>query len=95
MADPTRRAMLASLALGERTVGELAEPHAMSFAGAAKHVAVLERAGLVQRRRQGRTQLCALAPAPLAEARDWLAHWERFWTERFDALDALLKEESA
>ena len=58
LADPTRRAMLASLTAGERTMGELAAPYAMSFAGAAKHVGVLERAGLVERRKAGRQQLC-------------------------------------
>lgn len=92
LADPTRRGMLASLALGERSIGELAEPYAMSFAGAAKHVGVLERAGLIERRREGRRQLCRLRPEPLREAEAWLAQWERFWNEKLDALEALLKE---
>lgn len=95
LADPTRRAMLASLALGERTVGELAAPHAMSFAGASKHVRALERAGLVRRRREGRRQMCALNAAPLAEAQGWLAQWEKFWTERLDALEAVIAADSA
>src|SRR3954464_3455578 len=93
LADPTRRAMLASLAQGERSVGELAAPHAMSFAGAAKHVKALERAGLVERRKAGRHQLCGLQAAPLREAEIWLRQWEKFWNERLDVLDALLKAE--
>lgn len=79
LADPTRRAMLASLAAGERSIGELAAPHAMSFAGASKHVHALERAGLLERRKVGRLQLCRLRPEPLAEAQVWLGQWERLW----------------
>jgi len=93
LADPTRRGMLATLALGEKSIGELAEPYAMSFAGAAKHVKVLEGAGLVARRKVGRTQICRLAAAPLAEADAWLRQWEKFWTVRLDRLDALIKAE--
>lgn len=93
LADPTRRAMLARLALGDRSIGELAEPHAMSFAGAAKHVKVLEHAGLVARRRQGRSQICSLRAAPLAEADAWLAQWSRFWGDRLDRLEALIAAE--
>jgi DNA-binding transcriptional ArsR family regulator len=90
LADPTRRAMLRSLALGEHTVSELAEPFHMSLAAASKHVKTLERAGLVRRTVQGRTHHCRLDPAPLAAARDWLRFYERFWNERLDALQALL-----
>jgi DNA-binding transcriptional ArsR family regulator len=90
LADPTRRAMLASLALGERSVGELAAPHAMSFAGAAKHVGVLERAGLVERRKAGRQQLCRLKAERLREADEWLRQWERFWNSTLDRLEALI-----
>lgn len=92
LADPTRRAMLADLKNGERSIGELAAPHRMSFAGAAKHVGVLERAGLVERRKDGRRQLCRLRPAPLREADAFLRQWEGFWTRRLDALETLLKE---
>jgi len=95
LADPTRRAMLASLALGERSVGELAAPHAMSFAGAAKHVGVLERAGLVERRRAGRQQLCRLKAERLREADQWLRQWERFWTSTLDRLEAIIVEDQA
>lgn len=92
LSDPTRRGMLASLALGEKSIGELAQPYAMSFAGASKHVQVLERAGLVTRRKAGRSQLCRLEAAPLAEAEQWLRQWERFWNTRLDALETLLRE---
>ena len=63
--DPTRRGMLASLALGEQSIGELGEPYAMTFAGASKHVRVLEQAGLIVRRKAGRKQICALNAEPL------------------------------
>lgn len=95
LADPTRRGMLADLMMGERTVGELAAPHRMSFAGASKHVAMLARAGLIERRKVGRQQLCRLNADRLKEASDWLGQWERFWTARLDALEAALKEEGA
>ncbi len=87
--------MLATLSSGEKSIGELAQPFAMSFAGASKHVKVLENAGLVARRKVGRTQLCRLQPAPLAEAEHWLRQWEMFWTTRLDRLDALLGGEQA
>ena len=93
LADPTRRGMLASLALGEKSVGELAEPFRMSFAGASKHVKVLESAGLVARRRAGRKQICTLRAEPLAEADQWLRQWEKFWTVRLDRLQALVEGE--
>jgi DNA-binding transcriptional ArsR family regulator len=93
LADPTRRGMLASLALGERSIGELAQPYAMSFAGASKHVKMLERAGLVARRKVGRTQMCTLQPKPLAEADAWLKQWEQFWMVRLDRLGELLAAE--
>ncbi|MDP5280546.1 metalloregulator ArsR/SmtB family transcription factor [Sphingomonas sp. DG1-23] len=93
LADPTRRGMLATLALGEKSIGELAEPFAMSFAGAAKHVKVLEGAGLVARRKVGRSQLCRINAGPLAEADQWLRQWERFWTLRLDRLEALIAED--
>jgi len=91
LADPTRRGMLATLALGEKSIGELAEPFAMSFAGASKHVQVLERAGLLSRRKVGRTHLCSLRAEPLAEAEGWLKQWERFWTVRLDRLQTLVE----
>src|SRR6478735_4373181 len=93
LADPTRRGMLANLALGEKSIGELAEPFRMSFAGASKHVKVLESAGLVARRCAGRKQICTLRAEPLAEAEKWLKQWEKFWTVRLDRLQALVESE--
>jgi DNA-binding transcriptional ArsR family regulator len=93
LADPTRRGMLANLALGEKSIGALAEPFAMSFAGASKHVKVLEGAGLVDRRKVGRTHLCTLRAEPLAEAEQWLRQWEKFWTVRLDRLEALVERD--
>ncbi|MCR5870394.1 MULTISPECIES: helix-turn-helix transcriptional regulator [unclassified Sphingomonas] len=92
LADPTRRGMLATLAQGEKSIGELAQPYAMTLAGASKHVQVLERAGLVVRRRDGRTHRCALNPAPLAEANQWLQQWADFWNARLDQLEILLAD---
>lgn len=94
LADPTRRGMLATLALGDRSIGELGEPFAMSFAGAAKHVKVLESAGLVERRKAGRKQICSLRAEPLAEAEQWLRQWEKFWNVRLDRLQALVENHS-
>jgi DNA-binding transcriptional ArsR family regulator len=95
LADPTRRAMLRRLADGERGIGDLAAPFDMSFAGASKHVRILERAGLVRREVRGRTHVCTLEAAPLAEADQWLSFYQRFWTERLDALEAILRDEDA
>jgi DNA-binding transcriptional ArsR family regulator len=93
LADPTRRGMLARLALGEKSIGELAEPFAMSFAGASKHVRVLEGAGLVARRKVGRSHLCSIQAGPLAEAERWLRQWEKFWFARLDQLEAVIERE--
>jgi DNA-binding transcriptional ArsR family regulator len=95
LSDPTRRAMLGHLAERKRTIGELATPFSMSFAGASKHVRVLENAGLVTRTIRGRTHLCRLRAARLAEANAWLRRYERFWTDRLDMLEQLLREEDA
>jgi DNA-binding transcriptional ArsR family regulator len=95
LADPTRRAMLRTLAGGQRNIGELAAPHRMSFAAASKHVRVLERAGLVRRKVEGRAHVCRIEPAPLAEAEAWLRFYESFWSRKLDALDAALKAEDA
>jgi DNA-binding transcriptional ArsR family regulator len=95
LGDPTRRLMLRALAGGERTVGELAEPFAISLAAASKHIKALESAGLIRREVRGRTHLCRLAPGPLASAHEWLGFYERFWTSRLDVLDRLLRAEDA
>jgi DNA-binding transcriptional ArsR family regulator len=91
LADPTRRGMLASLALGDKSIGALAEPFAMSFAGASKHVKVLEDAGLIARRKLGRTHVISLQAKPLEEAERWLRQWEKFWNTRLDRLQALVE----
>ena len=93
LADPTRRGMLANLALGDKSIGELAEPLAMSFAGASKHVKVLEEAGLVARRKDGRNQIIRLEARPLEEAERWLRQWEKFWNVRLDRLEALIERD--
>ncbi len=93
LADPTRRAMLRSLAAGERNIGQLAQPFAMSFAAASKHVKVLEGAGLVRRRVRGREHVCRIEARPLGAADEWLRHFEGFWNDQLDGLAALLREE--
>jgi len=93
LSDPTRRGMLASLALGEKSIGELAGPFRMSFAGASKHVKVLEDAGLIARRKVGRTHLISIDAKPLEEAERWLRQWEKFWTVRLDRLEDLIERD--
>ena len=95
LGDATRRQMLRELVNGERTVGQLAEPHAMSLAAASKHIKVLESAGLIRREVRGRTHWCQLAPGPLASAYEWLSFYEQFWTDRLDALEQLLHADDA
>ena len=91
LGDATRRAMLGELAAGERSVGDLAAPFAMSLAAASKHIKVLEGAGLIRRDVRGRTHICSLDPAPLMSADQWLGIYRRFWTGRLDTLEALLR----
>jgi DNA-binding transcriptional ArsR family regulator len=93
LGDATRRRMLRELASGERTVGQLAEPFAISLAAASKHIKALENAGLIRREVRGRTHLCRLAPGPLASAHQWLTFYERFWTDHLDVLERLLRTE--
>jgi len=93
LADPTRRAMLRDLARQPRKVGELAAPFEISLAAASKHIQVLERAGLIQREVQGRVHVCRLDARPLHAGVEWMRHYERFWNQRLDALEALLKAE--
>jgi DNA-binding transcriptional ArsR family regulator len=90
LADPTRRAMLARLAAGARSVGELAQPFAMSLAAASKHVQVLERAGLIRREVLGRSHRCHLQAGPMHAGAEWLRHYQRFWNTRVDALERAL-----
>ena len=95
LGDATRRRMLRELSRGERTVSQLAEPFTISLAAASKHIKALESAGLVRREIKGRTHLCRLEPGPLASANQWLTFYERFWTDRLDALEQLLRAEDA
>jgi len=92
LADPTRRAILARLATGEASVNELAEPFAMSQPAISKHLKVLERAGLISRRRDSQRRPCRLEAGPLADATEWLVRYRRFWEDSFERLDALLAE---
>jgi DNA-binding transcriptional ArsR family regulator len=94
LAHEARRGMLRRLAVGELTVGELAEPLHMSLAAASKHVKVLEGAGLVRRTVNGRRHVCRLEPRPLADATAWLRFYEEFWDTRLDALRDVLREET-
>lgn len=95
LGDATRRRMLAELAGGERTVGQLARPFSMSLAAASKHIKALEGAGLVRREVRGRTHLCRLEPGPLARAHEWLGFYEHFWNSRLDVLEKILRKEDA
>ena len=95
LGDATRRRMLRSLAEGQRTVGELAAPFDMSLAAASKHIKALEKAGLVRRTVQGRTHVCRLDTRPLEDAHDWIAFYQRFWSDSFDVLEGLLRQEDA
>ncbi len=92
LADPTRRSILGRLADGPATVGELAGPYRISQQAVSKHLAYLERARLVEKRREGRRHVCKLSPAPFRELADWVAHYRRFYEESFDRLDHYLRE---
>ena len=91
LAHDARREILSRLASGDLTVGQLAEPFSMSLEAVSKHIRVLERAGLVRRTVEGSRHICRLEAQPLASAAHWLRFYERFWTERLDALENLLK----
>jgi DNA-binding transcriptional ArsR family regulator len=91
LADPTRRAILARLALGEATVNELVAPFKLTQPAISKHLKVLERAGLISRGRMAQTRPCRLEPTGLKAAADWLDDYRRFWLESFDRLDTYLK----
>ena len=92
LADPTRRAILARLTLGETSVNELAQPFAMSLPAISKHLKVLENAGLITRSREAQWRPCRLEAAPLKEVSDWAGEFRRYWDESMDRLDAYLKE---
>lgn len=92
LADPTRRAILAKLSLGEASVTQLAQPFEMSLPAVSKHLKVLERAGLISRSREAQWRPCQLEAGPLRDVADWIEHYRRFWTESFDRLDDYLRE---
>jgi DNA-binding transcriptional ArsR family regulator len=92
LADPTRRAILARLSLGELSVTELAEPFEMSMPAVSKHLKVLERAGLIARSREAQWRRCRLDAAPLREVSDWLDDYRTFWEQSLDRLDAYLAQ---
>jgi len=92
LADPTRRAILARLVLGETSVTELAEPFAMSMPAVSKHLKVLEHAGLVTRGRAAQWRPCKIEPAALKDVDDWLESYRRFWEAGLDRLEAYLGE---
>ena len=95
LADPTRRSILAHLASGEASVTELARPFAISQPAISKHLRVLERAGLISRRRDAQRRPCRIEAKPLAEASVWLEGYRRFWEGSFQRLDAVLEELTA
>ena len=92
LSDSTRRKLVHALAEGEKTVGELAEPFAMSLVAVSKHLKVLEAAGLVRRRVDGRKHYCTLAPEMLTGALDWIAIYRNFWDQRLNALAGLIEQ---
>src|SRR5262245_62764561 len=91
LADPTRRAILARLALGETSVSELAEPFDMSLPAVSKHLKVLERARLITRSREAQWRPCRIEPEALKSVDEWLESYRRFWEERFDRLEDYLR----
>jgi DNA-binding transcriptional ArsR family regulator len=92
LSDPTRRSILARLALGEATVTELAAPFEMSLPGISKHLKVLQRAGLIEQGRRAQWRPCRLKPEPLREVADWVGQYRRHWEESFERLDAYLRD---
>ena len=92
LADPTRRAILARLARGEATVNELAAPFNLSLPGVSKHLKVLQHAGLITQGRRAQWRPCRLEPTRLKDVADWIEAYRHIWEERFDRLDAYLKE---
>ena len=92
LADPTRRAILARLALGEATVNEIAEPFAISLPAVSRHLKVLQTAGLISRGRDAQWRPCRLETQPLKRVDDWLARYRKFWSGSFDRMDAYIAE---
>ncbi|HWX56509.1 MAG TPA: metalloregulator ArsR/SmtB family transcription factor [Verrucomicrobiae bacterium] len=95
LSDPTRRAILQALTRRPATINEIAKPFDVSLNAISKHVMVLERAGLVRRRVEGREHRCWIVPGPLSEANAWLEHYRRFWEQRLDALQVYVAQKFA
>jgi DNA-binding transcriptional ArsR family regulator len=91
--DPTRRAILSTLMLGQSSISELAKPHRMSLPAVMKHLRVLEHAGLVTQKKSGRTRQCRLSAEPLKNAEQWIARYRMFWENQFAALDRHLAQD--
>lgn len=92
LSDPTRRSILRDVAKQEKTVGELARPYSSSLAAISKHIQVLEKSGLVTRRKQGSFQYVRITPKPLKEAQRWLSFYESFWNERLDVMTEMFTQ---
>ena len=93
LSDPTRRAILVRLAKGAASVGELADPFAISLPAISRHLKVLQQAGLIERKTEAQWRRCALNPEPLIEVANWIDQYREFWESRFDALEGFLKTE--
>ena len=93
LADPTRRAILASLTGGEKSVGEVAKPFTTSLPAITKHLNVLEEAGLITRKAIGRQKFCRAEPKAMEDAMNWMTFYRQYWNDRLDALDAILAQE--
>jgi DNA-binding transcriptional ArsR family regulator len=94
LSDATRRGILARLAAGEFSVSELAKPYDMSLPAVSKHLRVLESAGLLRRRKDGRVQRCNLVAGPMKSAAEWIEHYRRFWEAQLDSLARFLEDSS-
>lgn len=92
LADVTRRDILNRVSIGEQTIGELAQPYRMSFAAIAKHISVLEKAGLISKRRSGKKKVIQIQPKTIKVAAAYLSEYEKIWSARFEALEELLKD---
>ncbi|MEM9367995.1 MAG: metalloregulator ArsR/SmtB family transcription factor [Planctomycetota bacterium] len=95
LADSTRRGMLVQLSAGEANVSTLAAPYDMSQPAVSKHLRVLERAGLIERRRSGREQIIRVKPEAARTATDWLAHYTQFWSGQFDAVESYVQQKTS
>lgn len=93
LADPTRRAILATLMLGQASITQISRPHRMSLPAVMKHLRVLEQAGLVTQRKTGRVRHCQLAAGPLKDAENWIAQYRNFWEGQFASLDRFLSQQ--